>query len=133
MKSSSLSLPPSVRNAARRCWTAVAIREEFGVDELGRHVWRLTGDRGVVIYVKRAGDLAGERDRLVAGGPVAGAAGRGILSRVGRRLAHHARRARVPMYDPSIGWAPDRVANEAGRDPARSALHRLGRLSIRCQ
>src|SRR5256885_2865086 len=46
------------------CALPISIREEFAWMSWAGTVWRLTGDAGVVIYVKRAADLAGERDRL---------------------------------------------------------------------
>jgi aminoglycoside phosphotransferase len=115
MKSSPLPLPPSVRAAAESALGGGAIREEFAWMSWAGTVWRLTGDVGVVIFVKRAADLAGERDRLgwLAGRwPVPRVAG--FVHETGDDwLITHVVPG-VPMYHPSIGWAPDRVARKLG-------------------
>ncbi len=77
-------------------------------------VWRLTGDRRAV-YVKRAADLAPERDRLgwLAGRwPVAGVVG--FFHEMGDDWLVTLEVPGVPMYHPSVGWEPERVARELG-------------------
>lgn len=77
-------------------------------------VWRLSA-AGNAIYVKRAEHLEGERDRL------AWLAGRwpvpetiGFFHELGDDwLVTRAVRG-VPMYDPSLGWPPERVARTLG-------------------
>src|SRR5438094_8112710 len=64
MKSSSLSLPPSVRAAAETVLGGGAIREEFAWMSWAGTVWRLTVDAGGVIFVMLSADLTVERDHL---------------------------------------------------------------------
>ena len=77
-------------------------------------VWRLSGSGGAV-FVKRAADLAGERDRL------AWLAGRwpvpellAFIQAAGDDWLLTRAVAGVPMYDPSVGWPPARVAQALG-------------------
>src|SRR5690348_18497738 len=63
VKSSSLPLPPEVRAAAEAAIGGGAVKEEFAWMSWAGTVWRLTGDTDSV-FVKRATELAGERDRL---------------------------------------------------------------------
>jgi aminoglycoside phosphotransferase len=77
-------------------------------------VWRLTGDRSSV-FVKRAADLAGERDRLawLAGRwPVPEAIG--FFHESGDDWLVTREIPGVPMSHPSTGWAPDRAAAMLG-------------------
>src|SRR5690348_7460820 len=80
----------------------------------GGTVWRLSGPNGA-IFVKRAAHLAGERDRLewLAGrwpvprliGHYEGLGDEWLVTRAVEG---------VPMYDPSLGWAPEGVAAKLG-------------------
>jgi aminoglycoside phosphotransferase len=114
MRSSPLPLPPRVRAAAETALGGRAIREEFAWMSWAGTVWRLSGDGGV-IFVKRAADLAGEGDRLGWLGdrwPVPRVAGFFHESGDDWLVTHEV--PGVPMYDPSVGWAPDRVAKKLG-------------------
>jgi aminoglycoside phosphotransferase len=77
-------------------------------------VWRLTGDRSSV-FVKRAADLAGERDRLawLAGRwPVPEAIG--FFHEAGDDWLLTREIPGVAMSHPSAGWAPERAAAMLG-------------------
>src|SRR2546429_9970533 len=63
MKSSPLPLPSAVRAAAESALGTAPVKEEFAWMSWAGTVWRLGGQTGSV-FVKRAADLAGERDRL---------------------------------------------------------------------
>jgi aminoglycoside phosphotransferase len=114
MKSSELPLPASVRSAAVAALGGPPVQEEFAWMSWAGTVWRLAADDGTV-FVKRAADLAGERERLawLAGRwPVAEALG--FFHEAGDDwLLTHALPG-VPMYHASVGWAPERVARELG-------------------
>ena len=62
--STGLRLPPQVRAAALAAVGGGQLKHEFAWMSWAGTVWRLDGDAGTV-YVKRAADLAGERDRTV--------------------------------------------------------------------
>src|SRR2546427_10543158 len=107
MKYSPLPLPPNVRAAAEEALGGGAIKEEFAWMSWAGTVWRLTGDGGVVIFVKRAADLAGERDRLgrlVGRGPVP--RGPGVFYQSGARWPGPHRLARGPVDGPLPCFAP---------------------------
>jgi aminoglycoside phosphotransferase len=77
-------------------------------------VWRLAGPTGTV-YVKRAADLEGERDRL------AWLRGRlpvpelvGFFKAAGDDWLMTRELPGAPLHDPSIGWPPSRVARALG-------------------
>lgn len=77
-------------------------------------VWRVTGDTRSV-FVKRAGDLRPEFDRLQwLGGrwPVAKAVG--LFHELGDDWLVTEALPGVPMYHPSVGWRPERAAGELG-------------------
>ncbi len=77
-------------------------------------VWRLSSDSGSV-FVKRAAHLAGERDRLgwLAGRwPVPEVLG--FFREAGDDWLLTREIRGVPMYHPSVGWAPGRVAATLG-------------------
>ncbi len=114
MKSSPLPLPSGVRAAAESALGAARIREELAWMSWAGTVWRLSGETGSV-FVKRAADLAGERDRL------AWLAGRwpvpevvGFLHEMGDDwlVTHEA--PGVPMSHPSTGREPGRAASKLG-------------------
>jgi aminoglycoside phosphotransferase len=80
----------------------------------GGTVWRLSGEAGSV-YVKRAADLKGERDRIawLAGRlPVAEVVG--FAHAYGDDWLLTRELPGVPLYHPSLGWKPDRVAARFG-------------------
>src|SRR2546430_5746260 len=64
MRSSPLPLPPQVRATVESVLGGSAIQEEFAWMSWAGTVWRLTGQAGGTMFVKRAAELAGERDRL---------------------------------------------------------------------
>jgi len=77
-------------------------------------VWRLSGSGGA-IFVKRAAELAGERDRL------AWLAGRwpvpeplAFIQAAGDDWLLTRAVAGVPMHDSSVGWPPARIAGVLG-------------------
>lgn len=77
-------------------------------------VWRLTGDARSV-FVKRAAELAGERDRLAwlkGRWPVPEIVG--FFQASGDDWLVTRALDGVPMFHPSIGWSPERVAEELG-------------------
>lgn len=77
-------------------------------------VWRLTGETGAV-FLKRAANLQPERDRLgwLSGRwPVAKVVG--LFHEMGDDWLVTRALEGTPMYHPSVGWAPERVAFELG-------------------
>lgn len=125
MESSSrtLRLPRAVRSAALAAIGGTQGRAREGrSDMLGElawmswagTVWRLAGPSGAV-YVKRAADLAGERDRL------AWLRGRlpvpdlvGFFHVAGDDWLMTRELPGMPLHDPSVGWPPARVAGILG-------------------
>ncbi len=109
-----MRLPPAVRAAALAAVGGSRLQKEFAWMSWAGTVWRLEGQDGAV-YVKRAGDLKGERDRTVwlAGRlPVPEVLGlfRGfgddwLLTRAARG---------VPLSDRSLDWEPRLVAQRMG-------------------
>lgn len=91
-----------------------AISEEFAWMSWAGTVWRLSGDGGSV-FVKRAASLRAERDRLEwlrGRWPVPKLIG--FFRASGDDwLVTHALEG-VPMFHPSVGWSPERVAGELG-------------------
>ena len=123
MKSSPLPLPSGVRAAAETALGAARIKEELAWMSWAGTVWRLSGETGSV-FIKRAADLTGERDRL------AWLAGRwpvpevvGFLHEMGDDWLVTHEVPGVPMSQPSIGWEASRVATklESASDPIRKA------------
>jgi aminoglycoside phosphotransferase len=77
-------------------------------------VWRLTGPSGAV-YVKRAADLAGERDRMAwLRGRLPVAEVVGFFHAVGDDWLVTRELPGKPLYDPSVAWSPSRVARLLG-------------------
>jgi aminoglycoside phosphotransferase len=116
MESSSrtLRLPRAVRAAALAAIGGTQIQGELAWMSWAGTVWRLAGPSRAV-YVKRAADLGGERDRL------AWLHGRlpvpelvGLFPAAGDDWLVTRELPGVPLYDPSIGWAPARVARTLG-------------------
>src|SRR5712692_3509144 len=60
---SPLRLPAEVRSIAEAALSAKRFRSEFAWLSWAGTVWRLAGESGAV-YVKRAAELTGERDRI---------------------------------------------------------------------
>ena len=114
MKSSPLPLPTNVRAAAVSALGGAPVEEEFAWMSWAGTVWRLRSDAAAV-FVKRAAELGGERDRL------AWLAGRwpvpevvGFFHEMGDDwLVTHEVSGR-PMSDLSLGWQPAEVARVLG-------------------
>ncbi|TMF40139.1 MAG: hypothetical protein E6I27_01135 [Chloroflexi bacterium] len=114
MKSSSQPLPAEVRAAVDDALGGGPIREEFAWMSWAGTVWRLTGEDGE-IFVKRAADLTGERDRLtwLAGRwPVPEV--HGFFQVLGDDWLLTRAVPGMPMYHPSVGWEPRQVATTLG-------------------
>ena len=114
MKSSPLPLPSGVRAAAESALGTAPIKEEFAWMSWAGTVWRLTGETRSV-FVKRAADLAGEKDRL------AWLAGRwpvpevvGFFHELGDDWLVTHEVPGVPMSHPSKAWGPTRTATRLG-------------------
>jgi aminoglycoside phosphotransferase len=77
-------------------------------------VWRLSGDRGAV-YVKRAADLAGERDRLEwLKGRLPVPEVLGFFRAAGDDWLMTREVPGVPLYHRSISWSPSRATRLFG-------------------
>jgi aminoglycoside phosphotransferase len=114
VKSSSLPLPQEVRAAAEAELGGGAVTEEFAWMSWAGTVWRLTGGTHSV-YVKRAAQLAGERDRLAwleGRWPVPKIVG--FFHASGDDWLVTQALNGVPMFHPSVGWPPGRVAAALG-------------------
>src|SRR5207245_725182 len=108
-------LPPQVRATVESVLGGSAIQEEFAWMSWAGTVWRLTGQAGGTMFVKRAAELAGERDRLawLAGRwPVPKVAG--FFHEFGDDWLVTYAVPGVPMHHTSLGWDPDRVAKPLG-------------------
>ena len=114
MNSSTLPLPLNVRAAAQAALGGQLFKEEFAWMSWAGTVWRLAGDSSAV-FVKRAAELGGERDRLawLAGRwPVPEVAG--FFHEAGDDWMLTREVKGVPMYHASVGWEPPRVAAKLG-------------------
>jgi len=112
--SATLRVPRHVRAAAQAAVGGSRLTSEFAWMSWAGTVWRLAGESGAV-YVKRAADLAGERDRL------AWLSGRWPVPEVVG--FHHAAGddwlltrevPGVPLYHASVGLPPAGVARLLG-------------------
>jgi aminoglycoside phosphotransferase len=114
MKSSPLPLPSNVRAAAQAALGGQPLTEEFAWMSWAGTVWRLSASGGAV-FVKRAADLAAERDRLIwlAGRwPVPEV--KGFFHEMGDDWLVTPEVPGVPMSHASVGWASERVASTLG-------------------
>jgi aminoglycoside phosphotransferase len=109
-----LRLPAEVRSAAEAVLGSKQLRGEFAWLSWAGTVWRLVGESGAV-YVKRAAQLTGERDRI------AWLAGRlpvpevvGFVNAHGDDWLLTRELPGVPLYHASLGWEPGRVARRFG-------------------
>ena len=112
--SATLRLPRKVRAAAQAVVGGASLTSEFAWMSWAGTVWRLGGESGAV-YVKRAADLAGERDRL------AWLSGRwpvpeviGFYHAAGDDWLMTREAAGVPLYHASVGLPPAGVARVLG-------------------
>lgn len=103
-----------MRDAAESALGGGATTEEFAWMSWAGTVWRMGGEGGAV-FVKRAGDLQPERDRLQwlrTRWPVAEVVG--LFHEEGDDWLVTRALDGVPMYHPSVGWPPERVGHELG-------------------
>ncbi len=111
---SSTHLPAEVRAAAAGSIGDGPVTEDFAWMSWAGTVWRLSGQKGAV-FVKRAARLEDELKRLewLAGRwPVPEVIG--LFHGLGDDwLVTHAVEG-APMYHPSVGWPPERVAATLG-------------------
>lgn len=104
-----------MRDAAEAALGVGAITEEFAWMSWAGTVWRLVGEGGSV-FVKRAAELAGERERLAwldGRWPVAEILG--FFHESGDDWLVTRALEGVPLFHPSVGWYPERVAAELGK------------------
>jgi len=109
-----LRLPAPVRAAALAAVGGGRIHSELAWLSWAGTVWRLAGESGAV-FVKRAAELAGERDRLVwlvGRWPVPELIGFFHASGDDWLMTREA--AGVPLYDHSLDWEPARKARLLG-------------------
>jgi aminoglycoside phosphotransferase len=109
-----MRLPAEVLAAAESALGTRRFGSEFAWMSWAGTVWRLGGDSGAV-FVKRAADLAGERDRL------AWLAGRlpvpevvGFVHAYGDDWLLTRELSGIHLYNASLGWDPERVARRFG-------------------
>jgi kanamycin kinase len=112
--SATLRLPRRVRSAAQAAIGRKRLDSELAWMSWAGTVWRLAGESGAV-YVKRAADLAGERDRLrwLHGRlPVPEVVG--FFRAAGDDWLMTRELVGVPLYSASAGFPPARVARVLG-------------------
>jgi kanamycin kinase len=109
-----MRLPAEVLAAAEAALGTRHFESEFAWMSWAGTVWRIGGDSGAV-FVKRAADLAGERDRL------AWLAGRlpvpevvGFVHAYGDDWLLTRELPGIHLYNSSLGWDPERVARRFG-------------------
>lgn len=112
--SATLRLPRRVRSAALAAIGGAQLDGELAWMSWAGIVWRLAGESGAV-FVQRAADLGGERDRL------AWLRGRlpvpevvGLYHAAGDDWLITREIAGVPLYHASVGWSPEVVARVFG-------------------
>ena len=109
-----LRLPPQVRAAALSAVGGSRLSHEFAWMSWAGTVWRLEGDAGTV-YVKRAAELSGERDRTVwLGGRLPVPEVIGLFHAFGDDWLLTRAVAGVTHNDTSLGWDAERVARRLG-------------------
>jgi kanamycin kinase len=115
MRSSPPPLPAEVRSATVSALGGEPVSEEFAWMSWAGTVWRVRGGDGTALFVKRAANLAAERDRLewLAGRwPVPELVG--LFHALGDDWLVTRAVPGVPMFDKSVGWEPKRVATTFG-------------------
>lgn len=113
--SATLRLPRRVRSAAQAAIGGRRLDGELAWMSWMGTVWRLAGESGAV-YVKRAADLAGERDRLKwLHGRLPVPELVGFFHAAGDDWLMTRELAGVPLYHASVGWT---VARRAVRCPS---------------
>jgi aminoglycoside phosphotransferase len=112
--SATLRLPRRVRSAAQAAIGGKGLDGELAWMSWAGTVWRLTGE-SVAVYVKRAADLAAERDRLMwLRGRLPVPELIGFFHAAGDDWLLTREVAGVPLYHASVGWRPARVAGVFG-------------------
>jgi kanamycin kinase len=112
--STTLRLPRSVRGAALAAIGGTQLEGELAWMSWVGTVWRLAGKSGAV-YVKRAANLEGERDRLVwLRGRLPVPELVGFFHAAGDDWLMTRELKGVPLYHPSVGWPPARIARVFG-------------------
>jgi kanamycin kinase len=112
--SSTLRLPLKVRAAANAVLGVKQLQGELAWMSWAGTVWRLAGDSGAV-YVKRAADLAGERDRLEwLQGRLPVPEVIGFFRSAGDDWLMTRELPGVPLYHRSVAWTPSHVARVFG-------------------
>jgi kanamycin kinase len=109
-----MRLPPAVGAAALTAVGGSRLKKDLAWMSWAGTVWRLEGASGAV-YVKRAGDLEGERDRTVwlrDRLPVPEVLG--LFHAFGDDWLLTRAVPGVPLHDRSLGWEPSRVARRMG-------------------
>ncbi|HKW59119.1 MAG TPA: phosphotransferase [Candidatus Dormibacteraeota bacterium] len=108
-------MPAEVRAATEATLGGEPVNEEFAWMSWAGTVWRVRGRDGSALFVKRAADLTGEKERL------AWLAGRwpvpelvGLFHALGDDWLVTRALPGVPMFDPAVGWEPARVATTLG-------------------
>jgi len=112
--SSPLQLPDEVRVVALSAVGGRATEPEFAWMSWAGTVWRVTGDGGAV-YVKRAANLAGERDRTAwLSGRLPVPEVLGLFHALGDDWLVTRGLPGVQLHDQSLGWDAPRVARRLG-------------------
>lgn len=113
-RSPTLRLPRAVRAAAHAFIGGTRLDGELAWMSWAGTVWRLEGESGA-LYIKRAAELTGERDRL------AWLRGRlpvpeviGFFHVAGDDWLMTREMPGVPLYHATVGWPPERVARVLG-------------------
>jgi kanamycin kinase len=107
-------MPRRVRAAALAAIGGTQVEGELAWMSWLGTVWRLAGNSGTV-YVKRAARLEGERDRLAwLRGRLPVPEVLGLFHAAGDDWLLTREIAGVPLYHPSVGWPPERVAGLFG-------------------
>jgi len=112
--STTLRLPRKVRAAALAAIGGTELDGELAWMSWVGTVWRLAGKSGAV-FVKRAANLEAERDRLVwLHGRLPVPELVGFFHAAGDDWLMTRELKGVPLYHPSVGWPPSRVARVFG-------------------
>ena len=110
-----MKLPPAVRAAALAAVGGSRLQKEFAWMSWAGTVWRLEGESGGAVYVKRAGHLQEEHDRtkwLAGRLPVPEVLG--LFRGFGDDWLLTRGMPGVPLSDRSLGWEAARVARRLG-------------------
>jgi aminoglycoside phosphotransferase len=112
--SSPLRLPPAVRAAALAAVGGGRLQKEFAWMSWAGTVWRLEG-ASAAVYVKRAHNLEGERDRTVwLAGRLPVPEVLGLFKGFGDDWLLTRAIPGLPLSDRALGWEPPLVARRLG-------------------